>query len=97
MRCVTLEEAEVVVTLENDEHHRFDTLYVALGTTPRTDLASQLGLRLTPGGYVVTDARQRCSLDGIYAIGDLTEGLDQIAVAMGQGAQGAMAVHNDLG
>ena len=35
-------------------------------------------------------------MDGVYAIGDVIDGLDQIAVAMGQGAIAATAIHNDL-
>lgn len=96
MREMMLCGSEVVITLTSDRVHRFDTVYVALGTTPRTELAGQLGLRLTPDGHVAVDAKQRSSRDGVYAIGDLTEGLDQIAVAMGQGAIAATAVHNDL-
>lgn len=96
MRHISLSETEVVIALDNDAEHRFDALYVALGTTPRTTLAGSLGLKLNPAGYVRVDAQHRSSLSGVYAIGDLTVGLDQIAVAMGQGAIAATAVHNDL-
>jgi thioredoxin reductase (NADPH) len=96
MRHLGLSGDAVIVTLANGAERRFDTLYVALGTTPCAGLATALGLDLTPEGHVVVDARQRTTMAGIYAIGDLTEGLDQIAVAMGQGAVAATAVHNDL-
>ncbi|OYW62477.1 MAG: thioredoxin reductase, partial [Rhodobacterales bacterium 12-65-15] len=72
------------------------TLYAALGTTPCTDLAAALGVRLTDDGLVKVDARQRTSVNGVYAVGDLTEALDQIGVAMGQAAIAATALHNDL-
>lgn len=96
MRDMTVSGSEVVITLESGDAHHFDTLYVALGTTPRSDLAGELGLHQTAQGCVVVDAKQRTSMGGVYAIGDVTEGLDQISVAMGQGAIAATAVHNDL-
>jgi thioredoxin reductase (NADPH) len=96
MNGLSLSESHVIVALENGEIRHFDTLYVALGTTPRTDLAARLGVRIAEGGCVVVDAKQRTSIDRVYAIGDLTDGLDQIAIAMGQAAIAATAIHNDL-
>lgn len=93
---ITLSDSQVIVALEDGKAMHFDTLYVALGTTIRSDLPAQLGARLKEGGCVAIDAKHRTSIDGAYAIGDITEGLDQIAVAMGQGAIAATAVHNDL-
>lgn len=96
LKTLALTGDEVIVTLDTDVEYRFDTLYVALGTTPRTKLADALGLRLGPQGHITVDARQKTSMARVYAIGDLTEGLDQIAVAMGQAAVAATAIHNDL-
>lgn len=96
MKGLGLSASEVVVTLENGEIRCFDTLYVALGTTPCTDLAETLGVRLAEGGCIVVDAKQKTSVAGVYAVGGVTDGLDQIAVAMGQGAVAATAIHNDL-
>lgn len=96
MSGLALSDSEVVVTLENGETRRFDTLYVALGTAPRTDLAEKLGVRLSEEGCAIIDAKQKTSVEGVYAIGDVTDGLDQIAFAMGQGATAATAIHNDL-
>lgn len=92
---LALTESEVIVTLQSGQTHRFDTLYVALGTTARSGAADGLGLRLAKG-HIAVDAQQRTSVAGAYAIGDVTEGLDQIAVAMGQGAIAATATHNSL-
>lgn len=96
MKGLALSDSEVIVTLENGETRQFDTLYVALGTTACTDLADMLGVRLGEDGCVVSDAERRTSIERVYAIGDVTDGLDQIAHAMGQAAVAATAVHNDL-
>lgn len=95
MERVSLSDSEVTVTLQTGASHRFDTLYVALGTTARTEPAAGLGVRLC-AGHIAVDERHRTSISGAYAIGDVTEGLDQISVAMGQGAVAATAIHNSL-
>lgn len=96
MRGLALSDSEVIVTLETGETRAFDTLYVALGTTPRTSLAAALGVRLSEEGCVIVNAKQKTGIEGVYAIGDVIAGLDQIAYAMGQGAVAATAIHNDL-
>ena len=96
MSTMTLSESEVIVTLKSGESRAFDSLYVALGTTPRTALATGLGLHLGDRGCLNVDSRQKTLIPGVYAIGDVTDGLDQIAVAMGQAAVAATAIHNDL-
>jgi thioredoxin reductase (NADPH) len=45
---------------------------------------------------VISDADRKTCVEGVYAIGDVTDGLDQIASAMGQAAVAATAIHNDL-
>lgn len=93
---VSLSGSEVIVTLQTGASHRFDTLYVALGTTARTDIRIEPAMDLSSNGHIVVDAKHRTRIDGAYAIGDVTEGLDQIAVAMGQAAIAATAIHNNL-
>lgn len=73
-----------------------DTIYPALGSVPNTELIDRLGLRRDADGCVVVDRHQRLGLGGLYAAGDVTAGLDQIAVATGQAALAATTIHNDL-
>lgn len=96
MKGLAMSDSHVIVTLENGGTRQFDTLYVALGTTARSDLADTLGVRLGEDGCIVSDAKQRTNIDRVYAIGDVTDGLDQIAHAMGQATVAATAIHNDL-
>lgn len=96
MKGLALSDSQILVTLETGLTEHFDTLYVALGTKARTGLAAGLGCRLTEDGHAVVDARQRTSVRGFHAIGDISDGLDQIGVAIGQGAVAAMTVHTDL-
>jgi len=95
-RRLFVTDTHVMVEVETGNQHQFDTLYVALGTSPRSDLAVSIGAKCSPSGCVVVDTQQKTSVTGFYAIGDIVEGLDQIAFAMGQGAVAATAIHHSL-
>lgn len=74
----------------------FDILYSALGAKVRSDLAAALGVERNSSGYIRTDRHQETSVRGIFAAGDVTEGLSQISVATGQAAIAATAIHRRL-
>lgn len=74
----------------------FDVIYPALGSHPRNELAQSLGMKATEGGEVALSAAFSKLVDGVYAAGDIVEGLDQISVAMGHGAVAATKAHNWL-
>jgi thioredoxin reductase (NADPH) len=74
----------------------FDAMYSALGIHPRAELAATLGIDLHSDRRIITDAHQRTSLEGCYAIGDIVTGLNQLGVAMAQGEIAAVNVHNRL-
>lgn len=84
-----------LITCSGDTHH-FDIIYPSLGARFRSELAQQLGVGCDDCGGVLVDEHLQTSLRGLYAIGDVTMGLKQISVAIGQAAQAATAVHNDL-
>jgi len=75
---------------------RFDILYPALGSTPRTELAAQLGIAPDADGGLAAYAFCEPLLPGVFAAGDLLSGLDQISVATGHGAMAATRLHNWL-
>ncbi len=70
--------------------------FAMYGSEYNHDLAATLGAELTDDGLVVVDDHGRTSVDGLYAVGDLTPGHNQIPVAMGQGAKAGLALHKEL-
>lgn len=74
----------------------FDVIYPALGVTPRSELAQALGIQISDSGEVAMTAPFGTPVEGLYAAGDIVEGLDQISVAMGHGAVAATKAHNWL-
>jgi thioredoxin reductase (NADPH) len=74
----------------------FDSVYPALGSVIRSELAVALGAEASSDGCLVVDNHQRTSLPGLYAAGDVVKGLDQISHAMGEGGVAATTIRNDL-
>lgn len=85
----------VVTTTEGIEH-RFDTVYSALGLSPRSGLAAALGAARDEDGALVIDHHGRTSIQGLYAAGGVAMGLDQVVIAKGQAAAAATDIHNQL-
>ena len=71
----------------------FDIVIPALGSRPRNALAAALGLQVNEAGKVPADSPLGTSVAGLYCVGDLVEGLDQISTAMGEGAVAATRAH----
>jgi thioredoxin reductase (NADPH) len=87
---------ECIVVDTADGHFAFDSVYPALGSDSHTQLAEQVGARLSDNGCIGVDAHQRTSVPGLYAAGDVVIGLDQISHAMGEGGVAATTIRNDL-
>jgi len=66
------------------------------GSNYNNELAAGLGCDLNDDGTVAVDDHGRTSVDGVYAVGDLVPGHNQIPVAMGQGAKAGIAIHMEL-
>lgn len=75
---------------------RVDSLYPALGSDTRSELAAMVGAKMSDEGCLMVDAHQRTSVPGLYAAGDVVLGLDQISHAMGEGGVAATTIRNDL-
>lgn len=96
LRLDATEEAMFVAIEGEAKPRRFDTLYPAFGSTPRSELAVMLGPLTDPKGCIPFSAFSDGLLPGVYAAGDVIEGLDQISVAIGQAAMAATRLHNWL-
>lgn len=96
--CVGLEAGEntIELLLASGERRVFDTVYPCLGSSPRSALAERLGASLTEQAELITDKHMATNVPGLYAVGDVLHGLDQVASACGQAAIAATAIHNRL-
>ena len=73
-----------------------DVIYPSMGCDVRSELAIQLGAHCDDEGYIVVNEDLETSVPGLYAIGDVAKGLNQIAVGFGQAATAASHIHNLL-
>lgn len=95
--CYELEiDGDHLAVPTSDGRLLFDSVYPALGSDVHSDLAVMAGADTAPGGCIIVDDHQRCTIPGLYAAGDVVIGLDQISHAMGEGGVAAVTIRNDL-
>jgi thioredoxin reductase len=73
VRLVDGTEVAATMVFFSIEHH------------PVVDLARTLGCALTPEGLIDTDATGATCVEGVYAAGDVTPGMQLVAVAVAEG------------
>jgi len=94
---VTLDASmKPVLHTEDGGDHEADVFYPMLGENARSSLAAKLGARTAQCDEIVVGDHQETTVPGLYAIGDVVVGLNQIAVATGQAARAAVRIHNQL-
>ncbi len=70
--------------------------FAMYGSDYNNDLARDLGCAINDDGTVEVDDDGLTTVDGAFAVGDLTRGHNQIPVAMGEGARTGIAIHYSL-
>ncbi len=97
LASVSVEGRTVAVAqIEDGRLERFDAVYAAFGVRPRVALARGIGAAVDDDGRLAADRHQQTSVPGLYAAGDVVQGLNQISVAEGEGSIAATSVHNRL-
>lgn len=74
----------------------FDSVYPAMGSRIRSELAVGAGARASEDGCLEVDDHQRTTVPGLFAAGDVVKGLDQISHAMGEASVAATTIRNML-
>jgi len=67
--------------------------FALYGADYNNGLATDLGCDLNDDGTVEVDDHGRTSVDGVYAVGDLTPGHNQVPIALGDGAKAGISIH----
>jgi len=86
------------VAMEGSEHDvPFDTVIVAVGNESNPLIAKTTpGLNVDRKSHVLVDARQKTSLDAVWAGGDIVLGAATVILAMGEGRKAAAAINEYL-
>ena len=77
-------EAVEAIMFADGTREKFDGIFIACGSAGAFELSKKLGLE-TDGNKIVTDEKRATNIPGIYAAGDCTPGLQQIAKAVCDG------------
>ena len=97
LQGITMSEKMMpILHTADDDSHEFDVVYPMLGEVARSDLAQSLGAKTGNCGELTVDQQQATTVPGLYAVGDVVAGLNQISVAAGQAAVAATHIHNEL-
>ncbi len=67
-----------------------DGVFIAVGESPQSQLGREIGIKTTKDGFIEVNRKQETNIEGIYAAGDITGGVHQIGVAVGEGITAAM-------
>ncbi len=70
--------------------------FAMYGSDYNNDLAEALGCDLNDDGTIEVDEDGKTSVDGVYAVGDITPGGNQIPIAMGKGAKAGISLHMEM-
>lgn len=89
----------VTVCLDGGRSVELDALFIATGLRFASDLAGQLGCRLTDGPHgpiVVTDENKQTSVPGVYAAGDMARVSHNATLASADGVTAGISAHQSL-
>jgi glutathione reductase (NADPH) len=77
------------ITTKIGETFEVDELLWALGRKPEIQAlnSESIGIKLTPSGHIAVDEFQNTSVNGVYAIGDVTGQMELTPVAIAAGRQ----------
>jgi thioredoxin reductase len=71
-------------------------VFFSIGHDATVELARSLGCDLTDEGVIAVDEEQRTTVDGVYAAGDVTPGMQLVSVALGEGTVAGVAAARSL-
>lgn len=78
-------KAEKII-LENNTEYPIDGIFIANGYADSSILAKKIGI-ITKNNSIVTDEKMSTNIPGIFACGDNTKGMKQVAKAVYEGMQ----------
>jgi thioredoxin reductase (NADPH) len=81
------------IVFESGESEEINGLFVAYGSASSADFARKLGV-LLEGDDIIVDKNQATNVEGVFAAGDCTGGIMQVATAVGQGAVAGQMAKN---
>ncbi|MGB9759281.1 MAG: NAD(P)/FAD-dependent oxidoreductase [Thermoproteota archaeon] len=91
-------ESVIIKNIKTDDvvEERTDAVFVLIGLKPRSELAMRAGIKVDNNGYIVVDRKMRTNVPGVYAIGDVVGGYDQITKTVGEATIAIMDAYETI-
>lgn len=70
-----------------------DGVFISIGVVPLHALAGDIGVKVDEKGFIQVDENQMTNVPGVYAAGDVTGGVLQVATAIGEGCIAALSTY----
>ena len=81
------------IEFEDNSKKKIDGMFIAIGTASSSDLARKLGVKLEEKtNNIIVNEKMETNIPGLYACGDCTGGILQIAKAVYEGMVAGMSV-----
>lgn len=80
------------VEFEDNTIKKIDGVFIALGTASSSDLAKKIGIMLDEKENIKVNNKMETNVKGIYACGDCTGGIFQVAKAVYEGMIAGMSI-----
>ena len=81
------------IEFEDNTKKKIDGVFIAIGTASSSDLARKLGVKIQEKtNNIVVDEKMQTNMPGLYACGDCTGGILQIAKAVYEGMVAGMSI-----
>jgi thioredoxin reductase (NADPH) len=74
------------LTLKDGKELEVDGVFIAVGVIPIAGLTENLKIKKDKNGFILINNKTETNVKGVFAAGDITGGILQIAQAVGQGA-----------
>jgi len=71
-------------------------VFISEGHVPSSELAGNAGVELDERGFIKVNRSMETNISGVYAAGDITGGIPQIATAVGEGCTAALKAYGYL-
>ena len=85
------EDSVTGILTEGGQAYPVAGVFVAIGNAGSTEIARQMGAELTDKGNIKVNEQMETTIPGIFAAGDCTGGLLQVAKAVYEGAQAGLS------
>ncbi len=87
-------QSDMMIQEDGQEQASFmpaDGVFVALGTAGSSEIARQMGAELNEKGHIKVNEKMESTIPGLFAAGDCTGGLLQVAKAVYEGCQAGIS------